>query len=57
MKLETAIDTLTDPASIIEVEEFHKAVKLGIEALKRHQALQVSPHYTLLGLLPGETKE
>lgn len=33
------------------------AIKLGIEALRRHQALQTNPYYTLLKPLPGETPE
>lgn len=58
MTIEKAIEILTqyqrgtDPLYLPDLPD---AQKLGIEALKRHHNLRVNPHYTRLGLLPGET--
>lgn len=58
MNLLKAIEILTlmgTPEFEGHTEDILAARRLGIEALKRHQALQANPYYTLLGLLPGET--
>lgn len=60
MKLEKAIEILTkwkEPESVDAEEELAKAVKLGIEALKRLQMLRGYSMTQVDTRLPGETKE
>ncbi len=60
MKPKKAIEILNDllgEGPQFSPDDRRDAVKLGIEALKRHKALQENPHYTRLGPLPSETED
>jgi len=60
MKPEEAIETLT--TMVYEEGEFYvkmqlKAMKLGIQGLKREIANRDNPDFVIVGKLPGETDE
>ena len=60
MTLDEAIKDLENSLAVLwkfYPEHRQEAVKLGIEALKRHQSLSDYPDYEVRKWLPGETEE
>ncbi len=59
MTIEEAIEILTHLSIGLDLSSPHEhqdAVKLGIEALKRHQAAKTLPYGTIEEPLPSETE-
>lgn len=60
MTIEKAIEILEDDLNYCVsglTPDFLDAIKLGVEALKRHQVLTKHPYFQGLQPLPGETED
>jgi len=60
MNIDKAIEILKDTPILTTGQEapaYHKAVRLGIEALKRVEGMRPMGTQAIIHLLPGETKD
>ena len=50
------LDSMNEGWPMVNIDEYDKAIRLGIEALKREKSNRENPDFVMVGKLPGETE-